>query len=152
MMTGAGERIFIDTNVLVYASEARAPFHGPAVAALRELHAARIEAWISRQIIREYLAILSRPQSFTSPQPASVLIASVRQLQGQYLVAEDGPEVTESLLQLMGRVPVAGKQIHDANIVATMLVHSIPRLLTQNRADFARFSPMIAVESLAGSP
>jgi predicted nucleic acid-binding protein len=31
---------------------------------------------------------------------------------------------------------------HDANIVATMQAHGIPKLLTHNIADFARFSSM----------
>lgn len=36
-----------------------------------------------------------------------------------------------------------GKQVHDANIVATMLAHGEARLLTFNAADFRRFVPLI---------
>ena len=35
----------------------------------------------------------------------------------------------------------SGKQVHDANIVATMLAHGVGRLLTFNVADFQRFVP-----------
>lgn len=36
-------------------------------------------------------------------------------------------------------------QVHDANIVATMLAYGIPRLLTHNVDDFKRFAHLIAV-------
>jgi predicted nucleic acid-binding protein len=43
---------------------------------------------------------------------------------------------------------VAGRQVHDANIVATMLANGITRLLTFNVADFRRFAALISVETL----
>jgi hypothetical protein len=43
-----------------------------------------------------------------------------------YALAEDGPVVTAKLLTLLPRVSIGGKQVHDANIVATMLAHGIP--------------------------
>ena len=45
-------------------------------------------------------------------------------------------------------VPAAGRQIHDANIVATMLAHRTRRLVTFNVADFRRYGAEI--ELLAG--
>ena len=41
-----------------------------------------------------------------------------------------------------------GKQVHDANIVATMRANGLKRLATFNVADFARFEDEIAVEAL----
>jgi hypothetical protein len=35
--------------------------------------------------------------------------------------------------------------VHDANMVATMLVHGETRLLTFNEADFRRFSSVIDI-------
>ena len=60
-------------------------------------------------------------------------------------VLEDGPEVTRMLTTLCREVPVAGRQIHDANIVATMLAHGEGRLLTFDRDDFRRFGARIAL-------
>jgi predicted nucleic acid-binding protein len=53
----------------------------------------------------------------------------------------------ERLLSLLATHPVAGRQVHDANIVATMLANGITRLLTFNIADFRRFAGLIAIES-----
>ena len=60
-----------------------------------------------------------------------------------YEMLEDGPEVTETLLALLQEIPVGGRQIHHANIVATMLAHGERRLLTFNTADFRRFGDRI---------
>lgn len=58
-------------------------------------------------------------------------------------VLEDGPAVTEILISLCREIPVGGKQIHDANIVATMLAHGEHRLFTFNAGDFRRYSNRI---------
>ena len=103
---------------------------------------------ISRQVLREYLATLSRPQTFAAPHRASDLAARVRYYQTRFQVAEDSSRVTEQLLALMQQVPVGGKQVHDANIVATMSVHGVPRLLTANPGDFFRFARLITIQPL----
>ena len=51
--------------------------------------------------------------------------------------------VAELLITLCREVLVGGSQIHDANIVATMLAHGERRLLTFNVADFRRFEGRI---------
>ena len=56
---------------------------------------------------------------------------------------EDGPRVTEMLIARCRDVPAGGGQVHDANIVATMLTHGERRLLTFNDADFRRYSDRI---------
>ncbi|WP_211175840.1 VapC toxin family PIN domain ribonuclease [Brasilonema sp. UFV-L1] len=101
--------------------------------------------WISRQVLREYLATLTRPQKFTALLPITIVIQDIRYFQSRFQVAEDGSQVTERLLTLMEEISSGGKQVHDANIVATMLVYGIPQLLTHNTGDFARFSELITV-------
>ena len=60
-------------------------------------------------------------------------------------VSDETAPVIAQLLAMLAQVPCGGKQVHDANIVATMLVCGVSRLLTHNTADFARFSPWITV-------
>ena len=45
----------------------------------------------------------------------------------------------------MTTIPLGGKQVHDANIVATMQAYGVNRLLTDNTADYVRFSGLITV-------
>ncbi len=46
------------------------------------------------------------------------------------------PPLIHALLALCWEVSVSGRQIHDANIVATMLAYGERRLLTFNTEDF----------------
>lgn len=48
-------------------------------------------------------------------------------------------------MALCREVPAAGRQIHDANIVATMLAHGAQDLVTFNVADFLRYGDRIEV-------
>jgi predicted nucleic acid-binding protein len=148
MTNGAADAIFIDTNVLVYANALRAPLHQIAYQRVNELVRSTVNVWISRQIMREYLATLSRIQTFGPPHSPADLAADIRFFRGAFLIAEDDWRVTERLLLLMQQVPVGGKQIHDANIVATMLVYGVQRLLTNNVADFNRYSGLITIVPL----
>jgi hypothetical protein len=95
--------------------------------------------------LREYLATLSRPQTYANPQPAGVLIGQIRTFERRFRVADENAQVTGHLLALMNQTQIGGKQIHDANIVATMLEYGISRLLTHNIQDFGRFSSMITI-------
>jgi predicted nucleic acid-binding protein len=148
MTIGAAEPIFIDTNVLVRAAVATAPSHAAARAALHRLRRQGVPRCLSRQIMREYLATLSRPQPYSQPLVSAELIRDVRYFERNFRVLEDSPDVTAQLLSLLQQVPVGGKQIHDANIVATMLVYGIQRLLTNNVDDFNRYSGLITIVPL----
>lgn len=145
MATREDNRLFVDTNILVYAAVSQSPFHAEARRAIQAQQEAGVELWISRQVLREYLATLSRPQTFSIPQPSDVLIQDVRKLQDCFSIAEDGPAATSKLLELLQALPIGGKQIHDANIVATMLANDIRTILTHNAGDYARFAGIITV-------
>ncbi|MCZ2098776.1 MAG: hypothetical protein LC121_21440 [Anaerolineae bacterium] len=59
-----------------------------------------------------------------------------------FYVADDSAEVTAQLMTLLEAYPTRGKQIHDANIVATMLAYGIDTLVMD---DFRRFDERIAL-------
>jgi predicted nucleic acid-binding protein len=137
--------VFLDTNILVYASILESPFHQAAINAIQTQEQMGRELWISRQVLREYLATLTRPQTTINPIPILILTTEIQFFETRFRVAEDSALVTQNLLNLVQQVGVAGRQIHDANIVATMQAHSIPQLLTHNVADFKRFAHLIAL-------
>lgn len=144
MTTGAASPVFVDTNVLVYANLTSAPFHADARRSILTLQSSGVDLWINRQILREYLAVVTR-QTFASPLSAVQAITHIRQIEQSFIVADETTAVTSQLLTLLQTISLGGKQVHDANIVATMLVHGIKRLLTHNVADFIRFSHLITV-------
>lgn len=152
MTTTAAEPEFIDTNILVYGVLTSSPLHAQTVQALEEREQAGVELWISRQILREYVSALTRGGTSTPVVPMAAIVTDLVVFQSRYRIAEDGQAVTDQFLRLLGQVPVGGKQVHDAHIVATMLAHGLKRILTHNVADFRRFSPWIDVIPLVPTP
>ncbi len=145
MATMAARPIFIDTNVLIYANVASAPMHSQALTTLNNLWTSGEVLWISRQVIREYVANVTRPQTYAAPMPATNVIARVQYFEQTFQVAEDTSTVTGKLRDLLKSIVIGGKQMHDANIVASMLSHGIDNLLTHNVTDFNRYNHLITV-------
>ena len=143
MRRGFNPAMFIDTNVLVKSRIPNAPDHDVARISLDRAFRDPEPLRISRQVIREYLAVVTRPQTWPVGITREDALDDVSRLIGSFEMLEDGPVVTESLMSLCREVPVGGRQIHDANIVATMLAHREHRLLTFNASDFRRFGDRI---------
>ena len=139
--------LFVDTNILIYANILETPFHEQALLSIETAYQAGRTIWISRQIIREYLATLTRPQTFENLSRTTVL-EQARGFTERFEVVDDTPAVTTQLLHLLAVFKIGGKQVHDANIVATMLANDIPCLLTHNIKDFQRFEALINIEQI----
>lgn len=144
----AAETVFVDTNVLVYANWTGAARHADARLKLRSLTSDGARLCVSRQVLREFLAVVTRPQGAVTPMAVDEAVATTDAFGTLFEVVEDGAGVGGALLDLVSRHQVKGRQIHDANIVATMSVHAIRRLLTANPADFRRFADIIDIEPL----
>ena len=142
-----GGRVFVDTNVLVFANNVTSVYCTQARKRLSQLLDGGDELWISRQVIREYLAVTSRLNLPRSVATADIVVGLQNLISG-FLVADEDEVTTRHLLQLLRDVPSGGKQVHDANVVATMQAYSITQLLTHNLADFARFEPLVQLLAL----
>lgn len=140
--------MFVDTNVFVAARFANAPDHVVACRCLDRAGNSDESLHISRQIVREYLAAVTRPQIWAEPLSIADALGDVTRLALSFTLLEDGPNVMAKLAALCREVPVGGKQIHDANIAATMLVHGERRLLTFNTRDFRRYGERIELVDL----
>ena len=140
--------MFIDTNVLVYARIFEAPHHISARAALERAIRDGEPVRISRQVVREYLSVITKRQDWLAPFTPGEAADDVRRMLNAFEMLEDGPAVTEALIALCGVVPVGGRQIHDANIVATMLTHGERRLLTFNTKDFVRYGERVELTAI----
>ena len=140
--------MFIDTNVLVAARFKTAPDHVAACRCLDHADDSEESLHISRQIVREYLVVVTRSQTWSKPLVMDDALKDAAKLTSSFTVLEDGPGVMAALFELCRKVPVAGKQIHDANIAATMLAHGERRLLTLNAKDFRRYGGRIELVEL----
>jgi len=133
-------RAFVDTNVLLRSIQADIPLHIEALALTARARQDGYELWVSRQVIREYIVQVTRPGVLTIPFDAEQVAAKVQFIRSAFQIADDTEAVTDKLVELIREYPTAGKQIHDANIIATMLVYGIDTLITQKVRDMQRFS------------
>ena len=146
-----GDRAFIDTNVLLRANHPGLGLHREANTLLEQYRHDGYELWISRQVIREYLVQLTRPGLLVQPLSGIEIETQIKGLRTLFRIADETEAVTEKLIDLLRSIPSGGKQIHDVNIVATMLVNDIGTLLTQNVADMQRFAAQIRIVPLSAT-
>jgi predicted nucleic acid-binding protein len=89
MAPTAGSAVFVDTNILVYASFSESPFHDAARTRLNELERDGALFWTSRQVLREYLASTTRPGAVVPPPTLEALSQAVRQFETEFEIADE---------------------------------------------------------------
>ncbi len=144
MMDG---RVFVDTNVLLRAKVVEMDGHAACSALLKRAWEEGTELWISGQVMREFFVQLTHPKTLRVPLTLSQAIESFQISAPLFRMAEETSAVHTQLIHLLRAYSIAGKQIHDANIVATMQVYDIRTLFTLNTTDFQRFHDAIQIIS-----
>lgn len=149
MTTRVADRAFLDTNILLAATDEGRFEHQAAQAVLNSWPSAGTVLYTSGQILREYLVVATRPVDHNGlGMMRADALANVRALQSRLLLLAEDSKVCHRLLELLDAVDCTGKQVHDANVVATALVHGVDTLVTRNLDDFARFSNLVEVIDL----
>ncbi len=142
-----GERVFLDTNVLLESTDIGRACHSQATMIFRDGPSAGVELLISGQVIREYLVVATRSVEKNglglSIRDAHENMKRFRQRTS--LVAET-EQVSELLLRWAMEFRIVGNRLHDLNILATAHQAGINRLLTANLNDFPK---MTAVKILS---
>src|ERR1051325_9067297 len=100
-MTNLGAKVFLDTNVVLRATIDRVELHTEAQRLVDSQHDAGKELWISRQVIREYMAFVTRPHLFFTPMNIEEVEELVKNLQSLFHIADETAAVTARLLQLI---------------------------------------------------
>ena len=140
-MPTVGDVVFVDTNVLLTATDASRAEHGDATRLLNEAGRHGLHLAVSGQIFREYLVVATRPLDANGlGLSVGDAIANVNEFLRRTHSYDETEEVARRLRQLALTYGVRGKRLHDANIVATMTVYGIRVLITQNVNDFAPFN------------
>lgn len=151
MAPTAGEIQFVDTNVLLAATDELRPLHETAQQFLHNAwqHGQRLAA--SGQVLREYLAVSTRPVEANGlGLKAADAVANLSEFLHYLHLCDENEAVSRRLQELALAHDLRGRRLHDANIVATMTVHGLDSLVTENDRDFSRFEG-IRVESVAAA-
>ena len=91
-MNASDPRWFVDTNILVFASNPSSPWHSAAAARLHDLRESKIELVVNPQVVREFLAAASRPSPGAIPPPIDQIIENVHRIQAGFILLEENSE------------------------------------------------------------
>ncbi len=136
----------IDTNILLRITRRADPQHGLVDTALARLAGQSISLYYTHQNIAELWNAMTRPLARNGfGLSIEDTEREVWALEAGMLFLPDNEAVYREWRQLVFRHSVAGVQVHDARLAATMHVHKVRHILTLNVADFSRFSDITAV-------
>ena len=137
----------LDTNVLLVLAQPESPLNPVAAKAVFRLAEQGIAISLVSQVIYEFWVVCTRPREVNglglSPQETFPMIVDFR---SHYPLLLDPPWVYTEWESRVTRHQVAGKQAHDARLVAAMAVHGLTRLLTFNPRHFARYPEIETID------
>lgn len=139
-------RVFIDTNILIFATSSTSPFNVDARNMLKQFLLNGDELVINTQVLREYMCNMTEYQFDTR----DAIERNVERFQ-QMTVVSDGMNIFQRWLQLVQQFRVSGKAVYDCNIVATMIENGVTEILTYNVKDFARYHSLVTVLPFSSS-
>jgi predicted nucleic acid-binding protein len=148
----------LDTGILLRLVNAQDASHGMIQQSIRALIAHQESLHITTQNVAEFLNVATRPVANNgfgwAPQFAVSALSLEIEPICSILVESSG--LPAELKRLATTYTVVGKQIHDARLVAMMLVSQVGNLLTLNDADFRRYAAegihVVTPISLINSP
>jgi predicted nucleic acid-binding protein len=138
----------VDTNVFLRLVPKKDPDRKAVLDALRNLNAANEVLFYTTQVLAEFWTVCTRPASarggygFSSEKTER----KARLLEGYCRLLPDSLATHQEWRRLIVVHSVCGVEVHDARLVAAMMVYGVPNILTFNRDDFRRF-PGISVVS-----
>jgi predicted nucleic acid-binding protein len=92
----------------------------------------------------EFWNVCTRPTTARGGLGLSVEATEMR-LERHFPVLPDSPSVYERWKLLVVAHRVFGVNVHDARLVATMVVHGVTHILTANVKDFGRYASVTAI-------
>jgi predicted nucleic acid-binding protein len=137
----------IDSNVFLRLVPVDDPDRRNALNALAKLRAANEDLFYTSQVLAEFWTVCTRPESARggyglSPEETE---RKAKVIERFCRLAPDSLATHLEWRRLITAHSVMGVEVHDARLVAAMLVHDIPNLLTLNLADFKRFKQVNVV-------
>lgn len=136
----------IDTNIILRLAQLEHPMRDDALTALTLLTAKGEEYYLTSQNLIEYWRTCTRPVERNGMgMTVSDSDAALADIEDIFTVLPDTPAIYVEWRRLVVVYGVMGVNVHDARLVATMLVYNLTHILTFNTKDFNRYPEIIAV-------
>ena len=141
-MTPESERVFVDTNILIYSTfeDFDPEKHVQCTDTLNNQLQAGTTLFISSQILREYFAVSTNQNIFKKPLTYKQAVSKMKEFLTRFALVHEKESTIHILITLIGKYAVSRQKIHDMNIVATMVDNDITHLLTYNVQDYKQIS------------
>lgn len=139
-----------DTNILLRLAEPSDPEYTVVRRAVDALVSNGESFFYAAQNLVEFWNVCTRPAGRNGFGLSSAETdARARIIEAKFQFLPDSERVHVEWRRLVVKYAVAGAQVHDARIAASMLVHGVTSLLTLNDRDFARYSGILVVHPRA---
>jgi predicted nucleic acid-binding protein len=137
----------LDTNILLRFLLRNDKTHPEIRQAVRILKTRREPLVTTAQNIAEFWNVCTRPSNVRGGLGLNLEATErrVRLLERHFRVLPDVPAIYSQWKTLVQTHQVSGVQVHDARLVAAMMVHNVSHLLTLNVKDFTRYQGIIVV-------
>jgi predicted nucleic acid-binding protein len=123
------------------------------VNAINTLRSQGEQLHIVPQNLMEFWNVYTRPIERNGlGRTATEAQAEINRLKTLFSLVLDTSEIYQEWERLVVIHAVMGVNVHDAKLVAAMLVHGLTHILTFNISDFARYSEITAVHPTAITP
>jgi len=135
----------VDTNILLRFLLPKDPAYSAIRNAVRILKIRREQLVTTPQNLAEFWNVCTRPSSARGGLELTVEATArrMRLLERHFPVLPDSPEMYRHWKSLVTTHNVVGVQVHDARLVASMIVHAVTHILTSNVSDFSRYPGII---------
>ncbi|OKH37278.1 twitching motility protein PilT [[Phormidium ambiguum] IAM M-71] len=131
----------LDTNILLRSSEPSHPMFTMATTATSILLNRGEELYITPQNLIEFWNVCTRPKDKNGlGYSIAETKAEVEKLKTMFPLLPDISAIYPEWERLVSTYQVKGVNVHDARLVAAMLVHGITHILTFNVEDFRRYA------------
>jgi len=138
--------ILIDANILLRLLQPHHPHCSLVERAVGTLRTRNETLNVMPQNLMEFWAVATRPTSANGlGMTVEIALEELAAFKRLFSVLPETASVLPEWERLVSTFQVAGRNTHDAHIVAAMIVHGISRILTFNVQDFARYSGIAAV-------
>jgi predicted nucleic acid-binding protein len=128
----------IDTSILVRLANRADPSYSVADRAVVELHLRGEVLHLTPQNLIEFRNVATRPATLNGLGLTTVAAETkAADFETLFSLLPETPDIYPAWKALVGAAGTAGKQVHDARLVAVCHVHRVSHVLTFNTAHFA---------------
>ncbi len=140
----------MDTNILLRFVDPNDPEYASVREAVRALAGRGESLCFAAQNLVEFWNVCTGPASKNGLglTPAQTDDRATL-IEGRFRLIPDSERVHAEWRRLVVQYSVAGVQVHDARLAASMLVHGVSNILTLNDRDFGRYSGISAMHPRA---